>query len=73
MNPLPANINLLVNIANETGHTYADAFAVWQLCQHEKEVYLIVDTVLWIAKRHDISVMAAYDLYKGVEDQFGQL
>ncbi|AUD02901.1 hypothetical protein [Spirosoma pollinicola] len=73
MNPLPANIPLLVNIAKETGHTYADAFAVWQVCNHQKDAYLIVDTVLWIARRHNIAVMAAFDLYKGIEDQFGQL
>ena len=73
MNPIPANIDLLANLAEETGHAYADVYAVWQLCQHREESYLIVDTVLWIAKRQKIPVLAAFDLYQGIEDQFGQL
>jgi hypothetical protein len=71
MNPLPTNIGLLIKIANETGHTYDDAYAVWLVCHHQEEPYLIVDTVLWIAKRHRIHVMAAFELYQGVENLFG--
>ncbi len=71
MNPPPTNIGLLTSIANETGHPYADAYAVWLLCYQHEEPYLIVDTVLWIAKRHTISVIDALELYQEVEDQFG--
>lgn len=71
MNPLRANIGLLSSIASNTGHAYTEAYAVWEMvCQHD-DAYLIVDTVLWIAKRQQIHVLDALELYKGVEDIFG--
>ncbi|GAB3544809.1 hypothetical protein [Spirosoma fluminis] len=71
MNPLPSDIEQLVRIAHQTGHEYADAYAVWRIYQGHPDAYLIVDTVLWIAKNQDVAVMSAVRLYRDIENQLG--
>jgi hypothetical protein len=71
MNPLPSDIEQLVRIARQTGHDYADAFTVWRIYEDHPEAYLIVDTVLWIAKNQQVAVMSAVKLYRDIENQLG--
>ncbi|AKD55315.1 hypothetical protein [Spirosoma radiotolerans] len=71
MNSRRANIGLLSSIASDTGHEYTDAYAVWEMVRQHEDAYLIVDTVLWIAKRQQIHVLDALELYNGVENIFG--
>ncbi|MFD2571499.1 hypothetical protein ACFSUS_12695 [Spirosoma soli] len=71
MNPIPNDITQLAHIAAETGHEYADAYAVWMIYNRLPEVYLIIDTVLWIARNQGVPVKTAIELYQAIEDQFG--
>ena len=71
MNPLRVNISRLAAIASKTGHDYTDAYAVWELVRQHDDAYVVVDTVLWIAKRQHVHVFDALELYKGIEDMLG--
>ncbi|GAB4005967.1 hypothetical protein GCM10028808_06950 [Spirosoma migulaei] len=71
MNPPVANIELLVQIASQTGHPYADAYTVWELYRAYPDVYSIVDTVLWVAQNQSISVVDALKTVQDIEEQFG--
>lgn len=71
MNPLRVNIGQLAALADKTGHDYTDAYMVWELVHQHDDAYVVVDTVLWIAKRQHVHVLEALDLYKGIEDLLG--
>ena len=71
MNPLPAQIDLLVRLASQAGYEYADAYAVWLECHQTPDPYLVIDTVLWIAHIQKISVLDALELVEGVKQQLG--
>jgi len=71
MNPLRANIGLLATIASDTGQDYTDAYTIWHLVRQHDDAYLVVDTVLWLAKRQEIHVLDALELYKGIEELLG--
>lgn len=71
MNPLRANIGLLSTIASDTGQDYTDAYIVWQLVRQRDDAYRIVDTVLWLAKRQEVHVLDALELYEGIEELLG--
>lgn len=71
MNPLRVNIGLLSTIASDTGQDYTDAYMVWQLVRQRADAYTIVDTVLWLAKRQEVHVLDALELYRGIEELLG--
>ncbi|QMW02617.1 hypothetical protein [Spirosoma foliorum] len=68
---LPVNVELLTQIASQTGRQYADAYTVWlEYCQ-DPDVYTIVDTVLWVAQNQKLHVVDAIQAVRDIEDQFG--
>ncbi|GAB2555902.1 hypothetical protein [Spirosoma areae] len=69
-NPLPTDVELLVQIAGQTGHEYADAYTVWWAYHQDPDAYLIVDTVLWIAQTRELSVGDALNAVQHIMDQF---
>lgn len=71
MNPPVATIELLVQIASQTGHSYADAYSVWEEYRTNPDVYSIVETVLWVAQNQDIPVLDAIKAVQDIEVQFG--
>jgi hypothetical protein len=71
MNPLPVNVELLIQIASQTGRHYSDAYAVWLEYQQDSDVYTIVDTVLWVAKNQQLPIAEAIQAVRDIEEQFG--
>ncbi|MVM29403.1 hypothetical protein GO755_05115 [Spirosoma sp. HMF4905] len=70
MNPLPVNVELLTQIANQRGRQYIDAYKVWLAYYQEPDVYTIVDTVLWVAQNQELSVVDAIKVVQDIEGQF---
>ncbi|QDK77411.1 hypothetical protein EXU85_01885 [Spirosoma sp. KCTC 42546] len=71
MNQPVANIELLVQIASQTGHPYADAYTIWEIYRAYPDAYSIVDTVLWVAQNQGVSVVDAIKTVQDIEEQFG--
>ena len=70
-NPLPTNVDLLIFLANQTGHSYDDAYAVWREFYRSPDAYLITETVLTLASRYHLPVMAAVAVYRqGPQGEF---
>ncbi|GAB4045849.1 hypothetical protein [Spirosoma litoris] len=68
---LPVNVELLTQIASQTGRHYADAYTVWLEYRQDPDVYTIVDTVLWVAQNQKLHVVDAIQAVRDIEDQFG--
>ena len=71
MDPLSVNVDLLTQVASQTGHSYEEAYMVWEEYRQYPEVYSIVDTVLWIAQNQDIPVEDAIKVVRDIDEQFG--
>ena len=70
MNPSSVNIELLTQIASQTGHSYTEAYTVWEAYRQYPDVYSIIDTVLWIAQNQDIPVENAIKVVSDIDEQF---
>ena len=62
--PLPTDIDLLIYLANGTGHRYEEAYAIWAQFYLHSESYLITETVLDIAREYRLPVMRAVAVYR---------
>ena len=62
--PLPTNLELLVELAAHAGLEYQDAYYVWAQVRSEKEAYLLVESVLYVAKMHKLPVCLALIAYQ---------
>ncbi|MVM39518.1 hypothetical protein GO730_21150 [Spirosoma sp. HMF3257] len=71
MNPSPVDVELLSQIASQTGRQYTDAYTVWMEYYAYPDVYTIVDTVLWVAQNQKLSVLDAIKAVRDIEEQFG--
>ena len=62
--PLPTNTELLIYLANDTGHTYEQAYTVWREYYRHPDAHLITETVLNLAKRYHLPIQAAMAVYE---------
>ncbi|MBC8156186.1 MAG: hypothetical protein H7Z72_25140 [Bacteroidetes bacterium] len=61
---LPTDLELLVELACAVDLDYQDAYYIWERANDQENVYLLVETVLYIAKMHRLPVCLAFIAYQ---------
>ncbi len=61
---LPTNVELLVELAASNDLEYEDAYFVWKRFYTRADAYMIVETVLYIAKTQRLSINLALTSFK---------
>lgn len=56
---LPTDPELLVELAANANLEYQDAYSVWAQVHNQANAYLIVETVLYVARMHRLPVCLA--------------
>lgn len=69
---LPTDLELLVELAGAVGLDYQDAYYVWARTNDQEDVYVLVETVLYIAKMHRLPVCLALMAYQMRPNQYGE-
>lgn len=61
---LPTNVELLVHLAATNDLEYEDAYFVWKRFYTRADAYMIVETVLYIAKTQRLSINLALTSFR---------
>ena len=62
-NPLPTNLERMVFLVNDSGYSYDEVYVLWTCVYTRPDSYLIVETVLHIAKTYRLPVRAALSVW----------
>lgn len=57
--PIPTDTELLVELAAQADLDYQDAYYIWAQVHQQEDAYLVVETVLYVARMHRLPICLA--------------